>query len=46
MLIVYLSGARIGKTFCRIPMRDDPFYAWAIIFYQPSRQRVFFQVIF
>ncbi len=46
MLIVYLSRARFGKTFCRILMRDDPFYVWAIIFYQPSRQRVFFQVIF
>jgi len=46
MLIVYLRYIRFGNTFCRILRRDDPFYAWAIIFYQPSRQRVFFQVIF
>ena len=35
MLIVYLRYIRFGNTFCRILRRDDPFYAWAIIFINP-----------
>jgi hypothetical protein len=35
-----------GETCYRVFAHDSPFLAAVIIFYQSSRQRVFFQVIF
>lgn len=43
MLIVYLRYIRFGNTFYRILRRDDPFYAWAIIFINPL-DSVFFRL--
>lgn len=45
MLIVYLRYIRFGNTFYRILRRDDPFYAWAIIFINPL-DSVFFSGYF